>query len=89
MPRWMWRRLASVTRASSAAAAARAIACSVAAIVVLLGLASCEGIESAPPASCAAIGARCQLSSGPIGVCQETPCTGGAVAPCFVCTPQH
>lgn len=65
------------------------VARSAAALAVLLCCAACEGIGTAPPSSCAAIGARCQLPGGPIGVCQQTPCTGGAVSPCFVCTPQH
>jgi len=56
---------------------------------LLMCCAACEGIGEAPPASCAAIGARCQLPGGPIGVCQETRCEDGGVPPCFVCTPQH
>jgi len=44
-----------------------------------------------PPTStnCAAIGARCQLADGPIGICLERPCPTGEVPPCFACTPQH
>jgi hypothetical protein len=32
---------------------------------------------------------QCRLPSGPLGVCNETPCTSGETAPCLVCVSQH
>lgn len=63
----------------------------IAALLLVAGaLGACDDLGSpAPSAACSQIAARCQLPGGPIGVCQESPCAPGAVAPCFQCTPQH
>lgn len=48
------------------------------------------GVAGAPvSAECTSIGARCQRSDGPIGVCQQTNCAPETEPPCYVCTPQH
>jgi hypothetical protein len=60
-------------------------------LIAALGAGCDPGSFATPatPADCVAIGARCQLPDGPIGVCQEAPCGAGATPPCFACTPQH
>jgi hypothetical protein len=62
------------------------------ALAALAALGACD-IESvsqpAASAECSAIGARCQLPGGPLGVCQEIACEEAAAPPCFQCTPQH
>ncbi|HER19577.1 MAG TPA: hypothetical protein ENO14_00865 [Chromatiales bacterium] len=55
-------------------------------------LAACDFSEMTVPAAtseCRQIGARCQLSDGPLGVCIETRCENEQTPPCFACTPQH
>jgi hypothetical protein len=48
------------------------------------------GLISEPPsATCARVGAKCQLADGPLGVCESAPCTADAAPPCLVCTAQH
>lgn len=42
-----------------------------------------------PSAVCTESGAQCQLSAGPLGVCERSPCSPGASSPCFQCTSQH
>ena len=43
---------------------------------------------SSVPTTCARVGDKCKLPSGPLGVCQQTDCAEGS-GPCFVCQPQH
>jgi len=63
--------------------------------ILAFGIALCSACDfgsfSAPAvsATCAEIGAHCQLPDGPIGVCQRAPCSPGAEPPCFRCTSQH
>lgn len=62
------------------------------ALGLLLFAAGCDPgrfAEPAAPPTCAAVGARCQLPDGPLGVCLAAPCAAGTPGPCFVCTPQH
>jgi hypothetical protein len=46
-------------------------------------------LGEAPPAPCRESGAQCQLSDGPLGVCERTACGADAAPPCFTCTSQH
>jgi hypothetical protein len=46
-------------------------------------------ISEGPVAVCTESGEQCQLSKGPLGVCEAVPCLAGASAPCFKCTSQH
>lgn len=48
-----------------------------------------SSLSSNPPGVCTESGAQCLLPGGPLGVCERSPCPGGAVSPCFQCTPQH
>ena len=48
-----------------------------------------SSLSNNPPGVCTESGAQCQLPEGPLGVCERSPCPGGAVSPCFQCTPQH
>ena len=62
-----------------------------AALAILL-LASCDFgafVSEPPTAVCTESGALCQLSKGPLGVCEVSPCPPGSDPPCFQCTPQH
>lgn len=58
---------------------------------LLIGLLGCDlsGLGDAPPGACSESGAQCQLSDGPLGVCERTTCAAGQTPPCFACTPQH
>lgn len=59
------------------------------ALLALL-IAGCDSLGSPPVSSeCTAIGAKCQLPDGPIGVCQRIECAGYDPGPCYRCTPQH
>ena len=63
-------------------------------LVLALGAWSCSCdldsfAEPSVAASCSSIGSQCSLPNGPLGVCQEAPCVGGAKPPCFKCTAQH
>jgi len=48
-----------------------------------------EMAADAVPTTCARVGDKCKLPSGPLGVCQQTDCAPGAGTACFVCQPQH
>jgi hypothetical protein len=57
---------------------------------VLLVVACDPGSPSAgPTASCRESGVQCRLPTGPLGVCERSPCESGEPSPCFQCTPQH
>lgn len=61
-------------------------------VVVLVAVpVACDSgfVSEAPPPTCTESGAQCQLSDGPLGVCERTPCPAGEPGPCFACTPQH
>lgn len=53
-----------------------------------LGL-GCPEVEEAPSATCARVGDKCKLPSGPLGVCMERACPEGEAAPCLYCQGQH
>ena len=57
----------------------------------LVGLIACDSAFSpgGPPETCAESGVQCQLSAGPLGVCERSHCGAGETPPCFKCTPQH
>jgi hypothetical protein len=61
------------------------------ATVAWLFVVSCgmQDLSAGPPDRCTEAGARCRLASGPLGVCERSPCGAGATPPCFTCTPQH
>jgi len=48
-----------------------------------------EPTASAPTSTCTEAGSQCQLSAGPLGVCERLECRSGETPPCFQCTPQH
>ena len=60
-------------------------------LLPLLFLFGCDPgpLTGGPSLDCSEVGVQCQLSSGPLGVCERTICVGGQTSPCFVCTPQH
>ncbi len=45
--------------------------------------------SSGPVHICSEAAVQCMLPDGPLGVCERIPCGGGAMGPCFACTPQH
>ena len=51
----------------------------------------CDGdfISAGPVAICQEAGRQCQRGDGPLGVCEQRPCSGDREGPCFVCTSQH
>lgn len=59
--------------------------------VVALGIAACDSspFSAGPPATCVEAGVQCVLPSGPLGVCERSPCPASASSPCFQCVPQH
>jgi hypothetical protein len=60
--------------------------------VVLASPTACdfESLSSDPPTSlCTESGVQCRLPTGPLGVCESSPCPPGVDPPCFKCTPQH
>jgi hypothetical protein len=52
---------------------------------------ACEpgSVSTSSPSHCTEVGSQCQLSNGPLGVCERSACSSGATPPCFSCTPQH
>jgi hypothetical protein len=61
-------------------------------LICLTSLTGCDlgqFISGPPSSSCAESGVQCQLPSGPLGVCELSPCPSGAEPPCLTCTPQH
>jgi len=49
-----------------------------------------SSLYSEPPSAvCTESGAQCQLSKGPLGVCERSACQPGESSPCFQCTSQH
>jgi hypothetical protein len=63
----------------------------IALVMAMLGIVTaCEpGSIAGPPAACTQPGDRCQLASGPLGVCERAACPAGGTEPCFQCVPQH
>jgi hypothetical protein len=61
------------------------------AAIALVVLVACDpsSLSTVPSASCTESGAQCQLSDGPLGICERSQCPAGEVSPCFKCTPQH
>lgn len=61
------------------------------AALVLAASLGCEPMSVTSPASaaCSEAGVQCQLSEGPLGVCERVPCGVGAEPPCFACISQH
>lgn len=59
-----------------------------AALSILLGCEPGSG-STGPPSRCLEVGSQCQLSNGPLGVCERSACGSGVTPPCFSCTPQH
>jgi hypothetical protein len=60
-------------------------------VAFTLALVSCDSdlMMAGPIANCTEPGVQCQLSGGPLGVCERSPCEAGKTRPCFQCTPQH
>lgn len=59
-------------------------------LAVTLAAGACDGVLVEPPgAACTAVGERCQLPGGPLGVCEQAPCAPAATPPCLRCTAQH
>ena len=86
---WRTRKMRRILRYTDAWRAARRFG-----LVLVLGALSCSCdldsfTEPSIAASCSSIGSQCSLPNGPLGVCQEAPCVGGATPPCFKCTAQH
>jgi len=54
-------------------------------------IAGCDqsAFTSTPSSACAELGAQCQLSGGPLGVCEGSECEPGVKPPCFKCVSQH
>jgi len=52
---------------------------------------TCPGIEANPKSKtdCNVQYGKCQLPSGPLGVCDIGKCSPGETPPCLVCIPQH
>jgi hypothetical protein len=61
------------------------------AAVLLAILTGCgpDATQPAPTAECREAGAQCQLSAGPLGVCEQSHCEPGQAPPCYRCIPQH
>jgi len=61
------------------------------AVIAPLVLLACDpsSLSTGPSDICTESGARCQLSKGPLGVCERSQCAPGETPPCFQCTPQH
>ena len=63
--------------------------------LALIGLLSmgmtCPGIDANPEpnAKCVKQYTKCQLPSGPLGVCDIGKCSPGETPPCLLCMPQH
>jgi len=59
--------------------------------LTLVGGSACDAdFTQAPPSEiCREVAVQCQLPEGPLGVCEQAPCSDGMNAPCFVCTSQH
>jgi len=57
----------------------------------LLTVSGCDVGEpsNGPSAACTEAGAQCTLPSGPLGVCERSPCPPDATGPCFACISQH
>ena len=54
-----------------------------------LTLVGCPESVKTKPRACTGAFEQCQLPEGPLGVCQETSCAEGKVAPCYRCVSQH
>lgn len=66
------------------------------ALLILFGgltLLACPKLEPPPPATCARLGAKCQLPDGPLGVCEQAVCPDDSkskgLPSCLRCTSQH
>ena len=61
------------------------------AVLVLGLLTACDpsAIMQSPVAPCTESGTQCQLPTGPLGVCERSPCPPGESTPCFQCISQH
>lgn len=59
--------------------------------VFVVASSGCDGafLAEAPVEVCSEVAVQCQLSKGPLGVCERAVCGDGEAGPCFVCTPQH
>jgi hypothetical protein len=51
-------------------------------------LAACEKAPPIPE-TCSKAGDKCQLPSGPLGICDSVPCKTGQPGPCLKCMSQH
>jgi hypothetical protein len=60
-------------------------------LLALLALTACSADfeTTGPVAICHEAGVQCQLSKGPLGVCERAICADGTDTPCFKCTSQH
>ena len=46
-------------------------------------------MEPGPTEVCTEVAAQCVLAKGPLGVCEQIPCSVEKSEPCFVCASQH
>lgn len=60
-------------------------------LAVALAVLGCDAsfVEEGPTEACKEAGVQCVLPDGPLGVCEQIPCTDGESGPCLICTPQH
>lgn len=60
-------------------------------LIFLLAFVGCDSdaMLTGPSADCVEAGVQCQLSKGPLGVCERAQCEAGGTPPCFQCISQH
>ena len=63
---------------------------SLALCITIVGGCDASFVDEGPTKECVEVGVQCTLSGGgPLGVCEQIPCSSESERNCFVCTPQH